>query len=136
MNDLLSTVKSKRRGGKEGGKDENELYEGMEAGFTPPVSDAEQAMQDFFRKVEEVKTDMGEIKSLQKEIVTLHEKGKTIVKTKEIQKHQEDIKVGRQHKQLGVEDLSGRELPDGAGHRRTHAPTETLALTHALSRTA
>ncbi|KAG2443437.1 hypothetical protein HXX76_001795 [Chlamydomonas incerta] len=46
-------------------------------------------MQEFFKKVEQVKTDLAEIKELQKEILSMHEKGKTIVKSKEMQKHRE-----------------------------------------------
>lgn len=50
-------------------------------------------MRRFFAIVEDIKANMTEIKGLQKEVVDLNEKGKTIVKTKEVQKHQEEMQV-------------------------------------------
>ncbi|PNW74183.1 hypothetical protein CHLRE_13g588550v5 [Chlamydomonas reinhardtii] len=85
-NDLLAQVKGKNA--LYDGEDDNEI-EDIEEQVAPPPTDAEREMQEFFKKVELVKTDLAEVKELQKEILSMHEKGKTIVKSKEMQKHRE-----------------------------------------------
>lgn len=52
-----------------------------------------QAMRAFFSNVESIKSDMAEIRSLQREVISMHEKSKTIVKSKEMERHREDIQV-------------------------------------------
>ena len=93
MNDLLGTVKGKGNNALYKGEEHEEEGHDEEQGFTPPPSAAETEMQEFFRKVEDVKKDMAEIRSLQKEITTIHEKSKTIVKSKEMQKQREVMQV-------------------------------------------
>lgn len=51
-------------------------------------------MQAFFKSVEEIKKDMADIRELQRDVNQMHEKGKTIVKSKEMQRHREDMQVG------------------------------------------
>lgn len=89
-NDLLAQVKGKNA--LYDGEDDNEI-EDIEEQVAPPPTDAEREMQEFFKKVELVKTDLAEVKELQKEILSMHEKGKTIVKSKEMQKHRELMQV-------------------------------------------
>ncbi len=90
MNDLLGTVKTNAL---YGSPDEDDEFEDVEANIAPPPSEAEREMQEFFKKVEGIKTDLAEIKFLQKDVETMNEKGKTIVKPKEMQKHREDMQV-------------------------------------------
>lgn len=90
MNDLLGNVKGKGNTLYAGNE---EVDEGVEEGFTAPPSDAEREMQEFFKTVEVIKTDMAEIRTLQKDITTIHEKSKTIVKSKEMQKQREVMQV-------------------------------------------
>jgi hypothetical protein len=54
-------------------------------------TDASRDMDAFFARVEEVKADMGEIKGRQREISAAHERGKTIVRQKEVQRHREEM---------------------------------------------
>ena len=98
MNDLLGGAQA---GGKRGAKyqpddDGAEEHGDIEEGGPPPPppTDEEQSMKLFFKSVEALKTDMAEIRGLQREVTDLNEKGKTIVKTKEVQKHQEEMQVG------------------------------------------
>ena len=78
----------------------NELYDADEVDLEeggpppPPPSEGEQSMKAFFKTVEELKENMAEIRGLQREVVDLNEKGKTLVKTKAVQKHQEEMQVG------------------------------------------
>eukprot|EP00798_Chlamydomonas_sp_ICE-L_P018466 gene18466-24952_t len=83
MNDLLGGVRG-------GGGDVIDVDD-IEAGYAPPPTESEQSMQNFFKAVEGVKGDIAEIRTLQKEINSMHEKGKTIVKSKDMQKHREDM---------------------------------------------
>ena len=93
MNDLLGSVKASgtRKQADEGDGDVEEVDE--EEGVAPPPTEAEREMQQFFRAVEAIKTDMAETRSLQKDILSMHEKSKTIVKSKEMQKHRELMQV-------------------------------------------
>lgn len=108
MNDLLSAVRGgggsdsegERPARAKGGKTttNNALYDGdIEEGYAPPVgqTELEEDMTNFFEVIERIKADMGGIRNLQREIVSSNEKGKTIVKTKAMQKHQADMQVGR-----------------------------------------
>lgn len=93
--DLLGTVKGggggKRKPPADGGDvDEIDLEEDE---FAPPPTEAEREMAGFFKAVEAIKIDMAEIRTLQKDILTTHEKSKTIVKTKEMQKQREVMQV-------------------------------------------
>ena len=90
MNDLLINVHL------------NEAYDGLEIHDDadledgppePPQTDDELSMKEFFRSVEDVKKDMNGIRALQREVTELHDAGKTMVKTKEVQKHQETMQV-------------------------------------------
>lgn len=89
MNDLLGAARA--------GQD-NSLYardSDIEEGtYHPPPTDSEKEMQEFFKKVEDIKTDMAEIRGLQREVNQMNEKSKIIVKSKEMQKHREDMQVG------------------------------------------
>lgn len=96
MNDLLGTVRDDygKRGRSSGGG--NPLYGGdEEEGFEAPPNEQELAMRQFFKAVEEIKTDMAEIRGLQREVNQMHEKSKTIVKSKEMQRHREEMQVSR-----------------------------------------
>ncbi|GFR49180.1 hypothetical protein Agub_g11204 [Astrephomene gubernaculifera] len=89
MNDLLGTVKG--RNALYGGDDDELEIEDIEEQVAPPPTDAEREMQDFFKRVEQIKLDLAQVKDLQREVLSMHEKGKTIVKTKEMQKHRETM---------------------------------------------
>lgn len=52
-----------------------------------------QAMRGFFANVEAIKADMAEIRSLQREVLEMHERGKTIVKSKDMERHREAMQV-------------------------------------------
>ena len=99
MNDLLGSVKTNK----------NALYDqritededDIEKGPSPPPDDAppseqELNMQTFFKSVDGIKSDLNEIKVLQREVIEAHERGKTLVKTKEVQKHQEIMQARTQ----------------------------------------
>lgn len=88
MNDLLGKVNVRN----------NETFEGSHAEIEdgppePPPTEEETSMKDFFKAVEAIKADMNEIRGHQRNAAELHERGKTIVKTKEVQKHQEAMQV-------------------------------------------
>ncbi|GIL79197.1 hypothetical protein Vretimale_16729 [Volvox reticuliferus] len=87
MADLLSAVRGKNATYQ--GEDDDPDIDDIEDQVAPPPTDAEREMQDFFRKVEQVKLDLATIKDLQKEVLSMHEKGKSIVKSKEMQRHRE-----------------------------------------------
>jgi len=50
-------------------------------------------MRGFFQNVEAIKADMSEIKALQREVMSMHERSKTIVKSKDMASHREDMQV-------------------------------------------
>lgn len=83
--DLLYAVKGK---GEERQRDE---FDDIEANQPQEETESDKDLQVFFTKVEEIKGDMAEIKALQREIQQAHEKGKTLVKTKDIQKHRDEM---------------------------------------------
>ena len=94
MNDLLGGAPASKRSARykaDYDDDEGDIEEGGPP--PPPPTEGDQSMQKFFATVEELKADMATIRGLQKEVVDLNEKGKTIVKTKEVQKHQEAMQV-------------------------------------------
>lgn len=84
--DLLYAVKSKYTP-----EHQPEDFDNLENAQPPEETESDRDMQVFFQKVEEVKGDMNEIKALQREIHQMHEKGKQLVKSKEIQAHQEEL---------------------------------------------
>ncbi|KAG2497279.1 hypothetical protein HYH03_004863 [Edaphochlamys debaryana] len=88
MNDLLGAVKGKNAL-YDGDEEEGDVEEQLEP--QRPETDAEKEMKAFFQQVEGVKMDLAQIKELQKSVLDMHEKGKTIVKTKDMQKHQETM---------------------------------------------
>jgi len=59
--------------------------------FQQPLSDHEQVMQRFFNHVEDIKKDMASIKELQRQVTQSHESGKVLVKSKEVQRHRQDL---------------------------------------------
>jgi hypothetical protein len=60
---------------------------------TDATTDIQQAMQRFFKTVEEIKLELAEIKGLQHEVIEMNENGKALVKTKEVKQHQENMQV-------------------------------------------
>lgn len=95
MADLLSAVKG-NNATYQGDYDDPDIDD-IEDQVAPPPTDAEREMQEFFRKVEQIKIDLAAIKELQKDVLSMHEKGKTIVKSKEMQKHRDLMQVSRVH---------------------------------------
>mmetsp|Transcript_23457 Transcript_23457/g.51498 ORF Transcript_23457/g.51498 Transcript_23457/m.51498 type:complete len:312 (-) Transcript_23457:687-1622(-) len=87
MNDLLGNVK--KGSTLYEGRDDDDVETGLDGAPLPPASDKEMSMKRFFEQVEDIKKDLAEIRSLQKEVLQMHEKSKTIVKTKEMQQHQQ-----------------------------------------------
>jgi len=57
----------------------------------PAATERGQAMRAFFSNVESIKNDMAEIRALQREVLAMHEKSKTIVKSKDMERHREDM---------------------------------------------
>ena len=101
MNDLLGGSAASKSARYKADDDEGgDIEEGGPP--PPPPTDGEQAMQRFFATVGELKADMASIRGLQREVVDLNEKGKTIVKTKEVQKHQEEMQVGLRQAGMGI----------------------------------
>ncbi|MEW5300696.1 MAG: hypothetical protein WDW38_005370 [Sanguina aurantia] len=93
MNDLLGAARAGQT---------SSLYAGEgadleEGGYHPPPTDSEKEMQEFFKQVEAVKTDMAEIRGLQREVNQMNERSKIIVKSKEMQKHREDMQERINH---------------------------------------
>ncbi len=111
MNDLLGDIKANgaeedegrarppRRGRTK--KINNPTYEGdnvqgdveMGEAFVPPPSDQELAMSTFFAAVDEVKKDMAAIRAAQQDIMDMHERSKTLVKSKDVQKSRQKMQV-------------------------------------------
>lgn len=90
MNDLLFAV----RGGDGGGI--GRPYAGYDpevGGGMHPPSESEKDMQQFFARVEEIKVDMTDIKAKQKDLQQQHERSKTIVRSKEMQRHREEMQA-------------------------------------------
>eukprot|EP00878_Enallax_costatus_P030487 GHUV01033195.1.p1 GENE.GHUV01033195.1~~GHUV01033195.1.p1 ORF type:complete len:150 (+),score=64.12 GHUV01033195.1:1127-1576(+) len=90
MNDLLFTVKGQE--GFSNGARGPAAYD-IEAGYTASQQDKGKDMGEFFAKVEELKQDMAEIKSKQREIQHMHERSKTIVRQKEMQQHRDEMQA-------------------------------------------
>jgi hypothetical protein len=91
MNDLLINVhQNEAYDGPEIQEDDGDIEEGPPE--APPTDD-ELSMKEFFRSVEDIKKDMNGIRALQREVTELHDAGKTMVKTKEVQRHQETMQV-------------------------------------------
>lgn len=94
MNDLLGNDGG-RWGGGQGGA-QNPAYSGrgdVEEGFEVPPTEQELVMRQFFTSVEDIKGDMAEIRALQRDVMAMHERSKTIVKSKEMEKHRKDMQV-------------------------------------------
>jgi hypothetical protein len=101
MNDLLFAVKgpspngagpSGGPGGQRPGGGPGLGYD-VEAGYSAAQSERGKEMDEFFAKVEEIKGDMQEIKGRQRDIRAMHERSKTIVRQKEMQRHREEMQV-------------------------------------------
>jgi syntaxin 1B/2/3 len=91
MNDLLFAVRT----GDGSGQGIGRSYGDPESGATPyPPNEADKEMQQFFQRVEQIKVDMTDIKSKQKDLSQQHERSKTIVRSKEMQRHREEMQVG------------------------------------------
>ncbi len=92
MNDLLGNVKST-------GDVQLTINDGPGTGTaaTAASSTADASMQDFFAQVEDIKRDMADIRCYQREFTDLNEKGKTLVKTKDVHEHREAMQVGHGH---------------------------------------
>jgi paraquat-inducible protein B len=56
-------------------------------------------LQAFFCKVEEIKVDMNEIKTRQRQLQQMLERIKSIVHQKEMQQHREQMQVSLQYKE-------------------------------------
>ncbi|KAJ9522118.1 hypothetical protein QJQ45_005165 [Haematococcus lacustris] len=97
MNNLLSSIvdsDDERPRGR--GRQTNPTFAGGDvemggAGFATPLTEQELAMQQFFKEVEVIKAEMASIRQLQQEVNQMHEKGKIIVKSKEVQRHREAL---------------------------------------------
>lgn len=96
MNDLLGVVKG--RGDEAGAPPQpppgprSTAYD-VEAGFTAAPGQRED-IDAFFARVEEIKGDMAQVKSLEGDIERMHEEGKSIVRSKEMQEQRRAMQVG------------------------------------------
>jgi hypothetical protein len=88
MNDLLSAVRTG-----EGGGIGRHNYDPEAPSNLYPPNESEKDMQSFFKLVEDIKTDMADIKGKQRDLQEQHEKSKTIVRSKEMQRHREEMQV-------------------------------------------
>jgi syntaxin 1B/2/3 len=108
MNDLLFAVKGTgggdapppppppRRGGAAGAGGPYDLEEGGGLGTNPaaaglPGTERARELEGFFAAAEDVKRDLADIRQRQRGIAALHERGKTIVRQKEMRQHQEQM---------------------------------------------
>jgi len=84
MNDLLGNVRAV-----------DEVQVDLESGRAggPSTSDGESMMVRFYESVAEVKANLVEIKGMQDEIRDMNETGKTLIKSKDVEKHREDMQV-------------------------------------------
>lgn len=87
MRDLLSSV----RGSEPGQRQETGASYDVEAGFGEATDEQGQDMAEFFRRVEAIRTDLKDIKQRQQDIQNMHERSKTIVHRKEMQKSREEM---------------------------------------------
>ena len=95
MQDLLGSVKTNKNAlyDQRITEDDVDIEKGSPPPDDAPPTEQEQNMQTFFKSVDVIKKDLNEIKVLQREVIEAHERGKTLVKTKEVQKHQEIMQV-------------------------------------------
>jgi hypothetical protein len=112
MNDLLHFVKDDSRGPSSSGgfRDQQDLeYGGGAAGTSsgaydpynnrlesPPGEAAagqDKSMADFFSKIEELQSNMNQIRAKQQELWKMHEQSKSIVRRNEITAHREQMQV-------------------------------------------
>ncbi len=99
MNDLLFAVKgpggpSNGAGGSGGGPPgRGAPGHDIEAGYSAAQSERSKEMDEFFARVEDVKGDMQEVKGRQRDIRAMHERSKTIVRQKEMQRHREEMQA-------------------------------------------
>lgn len=81
------------------------LNNDVEMGLAPRGTEQSSELTDFFRRVEDIKADMAEIRALQRQISSQHEAGKTIIKTREMQRHQADMQVCPERRRLNIQQL-------------------------------
>jgi syntaxin 1B/2/3 len=107
MNDLLFAVKGAGAGappppppppprrpatGAAGGNPADDLEQGGGAtSLDAPPADRAGELEGFFAAAEAVKADLADIRQRQRGIAALHERGKTIVRQKEMRRHQEEM---------------------------------------------
>jgi hypothetical protein len=127
MNDLMFAV-APAGGGGIGRQRETSPYD-IEAGYTAQQSEQGKEMEQFFAKVEEVKADLADIRSKQREVQEMHERSKTIVRQKEMQRHREDMQVrGRRGRRATARCWwrCGRSGTGGAGALAKPQPSRRL----------
>lgn len=90
MNDLLGDIRSA-----------NEVHVDLESGqpaaregTSSSPSDEGIAMSRFYDSVAEVKSNLAELKGMQDEIKDMNETSKTLIKSKDVEKHRGDMQVG------------------------------------------
>ncbi|KAF5840438.1 Qa-SNARE, Sso1/Syntaxin1-type [Dunaliella salina] len=131
MNDLLGEVRPK-----DSLAGNNPAYEAApgsdvemgEVGLSAPAATEKgQAMRAFFSNVESIKNDMAEIRALQREVLAMHEKSKTIVKSKDMERHREDMQdVVNQISMLANKVKHKVEMQDKDNERAKHIKGQDL----------
>ncbi len=91
MNDLLAAVK----GSAIYGRPDDSLGEDLEANIGLPLPPGKSDMESFYEKVNDIKKDFMQIKTLHGEVLASYERGKGLIKTKDMQAHREELQVGR-----------------------------------------
>jgi syntaxin 1B/2/3 len=94
MNDLLSAVRGSfvERGNSYNSL--NDVEVGLKAGEGIELKEGtrfENELKPFFEDIEKIKVDLKVIKQLTAEITDMHEAGKEIVRTKDVQQHKQEI---------------------------------------------
>lgn len=89
MNDLLSAVK----GSAIYGRPDDSLGEDVEANIGLPLPPGKSDMESFYEKVNDIKKDFLQIKTLHGDVLASYERGKGLIKTKDMQAHREELQV-------------------------------------------
>ena len=58
-----------------------------------PRTDEETAMARFYEDIDKLKANIASIRGMQREVKDLNETGKTLVKTKDVHQHREEMQV-------------------------------------------
>ncbi len=93
MNDLLGDIKPTIAAGGYARGPGNSNGGDVEMGSSGGAAGDQDALQSYFREVESIKKEMDGIKAAQRDLMTMHENTKAMIKTREVQQARQAMEV-------------------------------------------